>query len=108
LKPYVDKVVAGQETFSGKENHCILLKHLVRPQGKIHSITKESMPYHIQAARNAILLYIKETGNADFVDGKMIFYRPNFRGKTRHTVWTPFGIVAHFVPNTCKKTECPL
>jgi hypothetical protein len=33
------------------------------------------MPYHIQAARNAILLYIKETGNADFVDGKMIFYR---------------------------------
>jgi hypothetical protein len=40
------------------------------------------MPYHIQAARNAILLYIKETGNADFVDGKMIFYRkPNFRGK---------------------------
>jgi hypothetical protein len=32
-------------------------------------------PYHIQAARNAILLYIKETGNADFVDGKMIFYR---------------------------------
>jgi hypothetical protein len=33
LKPYVDKVVEGQ-TFSGKENHCILLKHLVRPQGK--------------------------------------------------------------------------
>jgi hypothetical protein len=34
---------------------------------------KESMPYHIEAARNAILLYIHETGKADFVDGKMIF-----------------------------------
>ena len=31
------------------------------------------MPYHIEAARNAILSYIHETGKADFVDGKMIF-----------------------------------
>jgi hypothetical protein len=30
------------------------------------------MPYHIEAARNAIY-YIHETGKADFVDGKMIF-----------------------------------
>jgi hypothetical protein len=36
-------------------------------------LSKESMPYHIEAARNAILLYIHETGKADFVDGKMIF-----------------------------------
>jgi hypothetical protein len=32
------------------------------------------MPYHIEAARNAIY-YIHETGKADFVDGKMIFYK---------------------------------
>ena len=31
------------------------------------------MPSHIEAARNAILCYIHETGNVDFVDGKMIF-----------------------------------
>jgi hypothetical protein len=31
------------------------------------------MPYHIEAARNAILLYIHETGKADFVDGKNDF-----------------------------------
>ena len=36
-------------------------------------LTKESMPFHIQAAKNAILSYIHETGKADFVDGKMIF-----------------------------------
>jgi hypothetical protein len=41
--------------------------------GQNTSLTKESMPYHIEAARNAILLYIHETGKADFVDGKMIF-----------------------------------
>jgi hypothetical protein len=39
--------------------------------GKIHSFLKNR--YHIEAARNAILLYIHETGKADFVDGKMIF-----------------------------------
>ena len=36
-------------------------------------ITKESMPTHIEAARNAILMYIAETGKSAFVDGKMIF-----------------------------------
>jgi hypothetical protein len=36
-------------------------------------ISKESMPEHIKAARNALLSYIHETGKADFVDGKMIF-----------------------------------
>jgi len=36
-------------------------------------LTKESMPYHIEAARNAILLYIHETGKSSFVNGKMIF-----------------------------------
>jgi hypothetical protein len=40
------------------------------------------MPYHIEAARNAILHYIHETGNTDFVDGKMIFLQEvRFRSK---------------------------
>jgi hypothetical protein len=49
------------------------------------------------------LLYIKET-NADFVDGKMIFYRkPNFRGKHGIQFGRLSGIVAHFVPKLAKK-----
>jgi hypothetical protein len=39
-------------------------------RSKYIPLTKESMPYHIEAARNAILHYIHETGKADFVDGK--------------------------------------
>jgi hypothetical protein len=65
------------------------------------------MPYHIQAARNAILLYIKETGNADFVDGKMIFYR-------EAQFWEKHGIqfgrlseLAHFVPKYLQKNRMP-
>jgi hypothetical protein len=36
-------------------------------------ISKESMPEHVKAARNALLTYIHETGKAEFVNGKMIF-----------------------------------
>jgi hypothetical protein len=61
-------------------------------------LTAASMPYHIEAARNAILLYIHETGNADFVDGKMIFLQgsPILEEKNGHSnseiVWncSPF------------------
>jgi hypothetical protein len=54
-----------------------LPKHLVQPlEQKYIPLTKESIPYHIEAKpENAILLYIHETGNADFVNGKMIFYK---------------------------------
>jgi hypothetical protein len=33
------------------------------------------MPTHAEAARNAILLYVADTGNTGFVNGKMIFYK---------------------------------
>ena len=36
-------------------------------------ITKESMPTHIKAAKEALLFYIAEKNDASFVDGKMIF-----------------------------------
>jgi hypothetical protein len=57
LKPYVDKVVQGQENILWKENRSILLK-LEQLRSKYIPLTKESMPYHIEAARNAILHYI--------------------------------------------------
>jgi hypothetical protein len=56
-----------------KVNRFILPKHQGPLGAKYIPLSKESMPYHIEAARNAILLYIHETGKADFVDGKMIF-----------------------------------
>ena len=57
--------------YFGKENLFILLKLQELLLGaKYIPLTKESMPFHIQAARNAILSYIYETGKADFVSGK--------------------------------------
>jgi hypothetical protein len=59
LKPYVDKVVAGQENILWKGKPLYFAKTSGTTSGQTIPLTKESMPYHIQAARNAILLYIK-------------------------------------------------
>jgi hypothetical protein len=65
------------------------------------------MPYHIEAARNAILHY--KPGNTDFVDGKMIFLQEvRFRNKHGIKFGRLSGIVAHFIPKYLQKTECLL
>lgn len=74
LRPYVERVVLGEENVLWKGKPLYFAKTSGTTSGaKYIPITKESMPNHISAARNAILSYIAETGKADFVDGKMIF-----------------------------------
>jgi hypothetical protein len=72
-------------------------------------LTKESMPYHIEAARNAILAYIHETGNVEFVDGKMIFLQgsPELHEKNGVKLGRLSGIVAHYVPAYLQKNRMP-
>ena len=67
------------------------------------------MPEHIKAARNALLSYIHETGNADFVDGKMIFLQgsPVMAEKAGIQVGRLSGIVAHHVPAYLQKNRLP-
>jgi bacterioferritin (cytochrome b1) len=57
----------------------------------------------ILKARNAIL-YIHETGKADFVDGKMIFLQgsPVLEEKTE-SIWSIIRNVAHFIPKYLQK-----
>ena len=74
LKPYVERVVAGESDILWPEKPLYFAKTSGTTSGaKYIPITKESMPNHIKAARNAILMYINETGNSSFVNGKMIF-----------------------------------
>ena len=67
------------------------------------------MPFHIQAARNAILSYIHETGKAEFVKGKMIFLQgsPILEEKNGIKLGRLSGIVAHFVPKYLQKNRMP-
>ena len=67
------------------------------------------MPYHVEAARNAILLYIHETGKSKFVDGKMIFLQgsPILKEQNGVQLGRLSGIVAHYVPKYLQKNRLP-
>ncbi|MCX2575320.1 GH3 auxin-responsive promoter family protein [Pedobacter sandarakinus] len=110
LKPYVDRVVAGESDVLWTGKPLYFAKTSGTTSGvKYIPLTKESMPEHIKAARNAILTYINETGKADFVNGKMIFLQgsPVLTVKNGINVGRLSGIVAHHVPAYLQKNRLP-
>lgn len=110
LRPYVDRVVKGEENVLWKGKPLYFAKTSGTTSGaKYIPLTAASMPFHIQAARNAILSYIHETGKADFVDGKMIFLQgsPILEEKNGVKLGRLSGIVAHFVPKYLQKNRMP-
>lgn len=110
LKRYIDEVVAGKEDVLWKGKPIYFAKTSGTTSGaKYIPLTAASMPFHIQAARNAILSYIHETGKADFVDGKMIFLQgsPVLEEKNGIKLGRLSGIVAHYVPKYLQKNRMP-
>ena len=110
LRPYVEKAVYGEENILWKGKPIYFAKTSGTTSGaKYIPITKDSMPYHVEAARNAILLYIHETGNTKFVNGKMIFLQgsPILNEKNGIKLGRLSGIVAHYVPKYLQKNRMP-
>lgn len=110
LKSYVDRVVSGEENVLWPGKPLYFAKTSGTTSGaKYIPLTKESMPYHVEAARNAILHYIHETGKSDFVDGKMIFLQgsPILEKKNEISFGRLSGIVAHYVPKYLQKNRMP-
>ena len=110
LKTYIEKVKSGEENILWKGRPLYFAKTSGTTSGaKYIPLTKESMPTHIKASRNAILHYIHETGNADFVDGKMIFLQgsPILTEKFGIKFGRLSGIAAHFVPKYLQKNRMP-
>lgn len=110
LRPFVDRVVAGESNVLWPGKPLYFAKTSGTTSGaKYIPLTKESMPEHIKAARNAILSYIHETGNSRFVDGKMIFLQgsPTLEEKNGIQLGRLSGIVAHFVPDYLQRNRMP-
>jgi len=110
LRLYVEKVVAGETDILWKGRPLYFAKTSGTTSGaKYIPITKESMPSHIEAAKNAILLYIHQTGNTKIVNGKMIFLQgsPVLESKNGIQLGRLSGIVAHYVPKYLQKNRLP-
>ncbi|HKL03430.1 MAG TPA: GH3 auxin-responsive promoter family protein, partial [Cryomorphaceae bacterium] len=110
LKPYIEKVVAGEPDILWPGKPIYFSKTSGTTSGaKYIPITSDSMGHHIDAARNALLLYIAQTGNADFIDGKMIFLQgsPVLQKKNGIDVGRLSGIVAHHIPSYLQRNRLP-
>lgn len=110
LKSYVEQILEGKSDVLWKGRPTYFAKTSGTTSGaKYIPITKKSMPLHIRSARNALLDYIKQKGNADFVDGKMIFLQgsPVLEEEKGINVGRLSGIVAHFVPSYLQKNRMP-
>ncbi|TCD00944.1 GH3 auxin-responsive promoter family protein [Pedobacter psychroterrae] len=110
LKPYIDRVVAGEEDVMWKGKPLYFAKTSGTTSGvKYIPLSKESVPEHVKAARNALLTYIHETGNASFVNGKIIFLQgsPVLSKKNGINIGRLSGIVAHLVPAYLQKNRLP-
>ncbi|MFN3447008.1 MAG: GH3 auxin-responsive promoter family protein [Bacteroidia bacterium] len=110
LKPYFDSMVAGEKNVLWPGQPLYFAKTSGTTSGvKYIPITKESIPYHINSARNALLCYIAQTGNASFVDGKLIFLSGSPTLDKKNGVYTGrlIGIVKHHVPQYLRKNKIP-
>ena len=110
LKNYADRVVAGEPNVLWKGKPIYFGKTSGTTSGtKYIPLTKESMPEHIRAARNALLMYINRKKNADFVKGKMIFLQgsPALEEKNGIKIGRLSGISAHFIPKYLQKNRLP-
>lgn len=110
LREYFEKTKAGEENVLWPGVPLYLSKTSGTTSGtKYIPITKDSMPYHISAARNALLSYIFHTGKTDFVNHKMIFLQGSPVLDTSYAVPTGrlSGIVANYVPGYLQKNRLP-
>lgn len=107
---YVDKMLEGATSVLWPGKPLYYAKTSGTTSGaKYIPLTKESMPTHITAARDALLNYIHETGNTDFVNGKQIFLQgsPTLNQKNGNIIGRLSGIVAHYVPKYLQKNRMP-
>ncbi|QDP85518.1 GH3 auxin-responsive promoter family protein [Chryseobacterium sp. SNU WT5] len=110
LKPYIEKVKKGQRQILWTETPEYFAKTSGTTSGaKYIPISKEGMPYQLNAARSALFHYIAQKNNADFVAGKMIFLQGSPKLEEINGIKTGrlSGIVAHHIPTYLQKNRLP-
>jgi hypothetical protein len=110
LKPYVEQILSGKANVLWPGKPVYFAKTSGTTSGtKYIPITKESVPNHINGARNALLSYVHETGNASFLDGGLIFLSgsPTLDEKAGIKTGRLSGIVNHHVPGYLRSNQKP-
>lgn len=110
LKPYIEKIKEGKHNILWKGKPIYFAKTSGTTSGvKYIPITKDSIPNHINTARNALLCYMAETGNSNFANGKMIFLSgsPELERVGGIPTGRLSGIVNHHIPRYLRTNQLP-
>ena len=110
LKSYVHRIIEGEKNVLWPGQPAYLAKTSGTTSGaKYIPITAESMSEQVRASKNALLFYIAQTKNANYVNGKMIFLQgsPVLTKKGNINVGRLSGISAHYLPSYLLKNRLP-
>jgi hypothetical protein len=110
LKSYIELIKQGQANVLWPGKPIYFAKSSGTTSGvKYIPITKESIHNHINSARNALLLYISNKGNSNFVNGHMIFLSGSPVLEQINGIYTGrlSGIVNHHVPAYLRSNQLP-
>ena len=110
LKPYIEKILQGESDILWPGKPEYFSKTSGTTSGvKYIPITRDSMPNHINSARNALLNYVHDSGNSAFLDGKLIFLSgsPTLDVKAGIKTGRLSGIVNHHVPGYLRTNQMP-
>ncbi|MCC6815653.1 MAG: GH3 auxin-responsive promoter family protein [Saprospiraceae bacterium] len=110
LKMYFNKVVSGEKNvlWTGKP------KYLAKTSGttsgsKYIPITKDSLPNHINSARNALFSYLISNTESKIFDGRMLFLSgsPKLEAVNGLLIGRLSGIINHEVPSWMHNIKLP-
>lgn len=110
IKNYIEQIKEGKQNVLWKGTPIYFAKTSGTTSGvKYIPITKDSIPNHINTARNALLCYMAETNNTNFVSGKMIFLSgsPTLERISNIPTGRLSGIVNHHVPKYLRTNQLP-
>lgn len=110
LSHYIERVKAGEEHVLWPGRPLYFAKTSGTTSGtKYIPISKDSISYHINAARDALFNYVARTGNAAFFDGNLIFLSGSPVLEKINGIWVGrlSGISNHHVPSWLKSNQLP-
>lgn len=110
FKEYIEKIKQGKQNILWKGFPIYFAKTSGTTSGiKYIPITKDSIPNHINTARNALLCYMAQTGKSQFADGKMIFLSgsPELERVGGIPTGRLSGIVNHHIPRYLRWNQLP-
>jgi hypothetical protein len=110
LKPYMDRVVKGEENVLWKGKPKYLAKTSGTTSGvKYIPISHESVSTHFKSSLHAVLSYVHESGKASFLEGNLIFLSgsPELERKNGILTGRLSGISNHEIPSVWRRNQKP-